>query len=584
MVYKREIAQFSCKYAGKVVHLQTNCHENNMFMKQSSHHFRPTVFLHSAFESLIVAFLSGVLLCLSAHAMAQSEKVSFTREEKNALRRLDVVLKDRQLFVDSTQVAIDSLKEMLSGHRYIFSQQDFDRADAMCRMACNFSFNQSAESFNMLAEVAEHLRDSVRLTHARLLRARNLTIAGFYGVGMDSLAHVQDACSTPRLRQIHQLFVGLSYCELSDFNMEGRTSDINEQYGITWLTGSLDNVADRVMADYARGVIAVRRGQMDEAGRHFASALQYVSKDDCYFVSILNTKLGYVFEQLGDYHKALHYYIIASEVNIRHAFREGEALSLLAKLLFYKFGDVDRSSDLLGIAIDNATEYGSRVRINKIGSLMPLFSRQKMAREHESRVLLQWLSGGILALLVALIVMLSRYLQHNKLLNESRRTLKVTNDKLDEANSVKNAYLGIFLNTQSSISQEMSNFALVANQKLKLKKYDDLQRLINDLEQKFNKRQTLSAFDEAINTIFPTFLGDLNTLLRPEYQLEQKKEKELPPMARIFAMIRLGVTDNKEIAKALNYTYNTVLNYRVRVRNMSYNPETFEEDVARISL
>lgn len=301
-------------------------------------------------------------------------------------------------------------------------------------------------------------------------------------------------------------------------------------------------------------------------------------------MSILNTKLGYVFEQLGDYHKALHYYIIASEVNIRHAFREGEALSLLAKLLFYKFGDVDRSSDLLGIAIDNATEYGSRVRINQIGSFMPLFSRQKMAREHESRVLLQWLSGGILALLVALIVMLSRYLQRNKLLNESRRTLKVTNDKLDEANSVKNAYLGIFLNTQSSISQEMSNFALVANQKLKLKKYDDLQRLINDLEQKFNKRQTLSAFDEAINTIFPTFLRDLNTLLRPEYQLEQKKEKELPPMARIFAMIRLGVTDNKEIAKALNYTYNTVLNYRVRVRNMSYNPETFEEDVARISL
>lgn len=68
----------------------------------------------------------------------------------------------------------------------------------------------------------------------------------------------------------------------------------------------------------------------------------------------------------------------------------------------------------------------------------------------------------------------------------------------------------------------------------------------------------------------------------PEHWMTPKKEGELPPMMRIFAMIRIGITNNNSIATALNYSYNTVHNYRVRVRNMSYNPEDFEDKVAKI--
>ena len=115
-----------------------------------------------------------------------------------------------------------------------------------------------------------------------------------------------------------------------------------------------------------------------------------------------------------------------------------------------------------------------------------------------------------------------------------------------------------------------------------MQQYDALGKLISQLEKKYSGAKVLSTFDNVFLTIYPTFIEEFNALLLPEHKMVPKSEGELPPMMRIFALIRLGITDNNRIAAALNYSYNTVHNYRVRVRNMSHNPQTFEEKVAKI--
>lgn len=64
--------------------------------------------------------------------------------------------------------------------------------------------------------------------------------------------------------------------------------------------------------------------------------------------------------------------------------------------------------------------------------------------------------------------------------------------------------------------------------------------------------------------MFPTFVADFYALLQPEYR-KHDGESLLTPSMRIFALIRLGITNNQQIARVLNYSYNTILNYRVRV-------------------
>ena len=87
--------------------------------------------------------------------------------------------------------------------------------------------------------------------------------------------------------------------------------------------------------------------------------------------------------------------------------------------------------------------------------------------------------------------------------------------------------------------------------------------------------------DELMVSMFPTFITDFNALLQPECR-KQDGGPLLTPSMRIFALIRLGIKDNQQIAKVLNLSYNTVLNYRVRTRGSSINPEQFEQDIMSI--
>lgn len=74
-------------------------------------------------------------------------------------------------------------------------------------------------------------------------------------------------------------------------------------------------------------------------------------------------------------------------------------------------------------------------------------------------------------------------------------------------------------------------------------------------------------FDKTFLSLFPSFVEDLNNLLLPEEAIQPKKEGSLNTELRIFALIRLGITDSDKIAKFLRYSLATIYNYRTKVRN-----------------
>ena len=62
-------------------------------------------------------------------------------------------------------------------------------------------------------------------------------------------------------------------------------------------------------------------------------------------------------------------------------------------------------------------------------------------------------------------------------------------------------------------------------------------------------------------------MEEFNRLLAPEEAIIPKKEGSLTTELRIFALIRLGITDSDRIAKFLRYSLTTIYNYRTKVRN-----------------
>jgi DNA-binding CsgD family transcriptional regulator len=90
-------------------------------------------------------------------------------------------------------------------------------------------------------------------------------------------------------------------------------------------------------------------------------------------------------------------------------------------------------------------------------------------------------------------------------------------------------------------------------------------------------------FDKAFLEIFPHFIDNFNALLTDDKRVYPKSGDLLNTELRIFALIRLGVTDSNRIAHFLGYSLATVYNYRSKMRNRAVgDKDLFEKQVMKI--
>ena len=90
-------------------------------------------------------------------------------------------------------------------------------------------------------------------------------------------------------------------------------------------------------------------------------------------------------------------------------------------------------------------------------------------------------------------------------------------------------------------------------------------------------------FDSVFLKFYPKFVEEFNALLQENERIYPKDGELLTPELRIFALIRLGISDSGKIATFLHYSSQTVYNYRLKVRNKSLlSKDEFLESVQKI--
>ena len=83
--------------------------------------------------------------------------------------------------------------------------------------------------------------------------------------------------------------------------------------------------------------------------------------------------------------------------------------------------------------------------------------------------------------------------------------------------------------------------------------------------------------------IYPNFVHELNMLISEECRFNEDNCKTLNTELRVFALIRLGITDSTKIAEFLRRSVSTIYNYRVKMRNSALcQRDQFEEKVKSI--
>ena len=163
----------------------------------------------------------------------------------------------------------------------------------------------------------------------------------------------------------------------------------------------------------------------------------------------------------------------------------------------------------------------------------------------------------------------------NEKLNDLNTRLSLSNDKLSEAYSaiaeiseLKEVYIGRYMDQCLAYIEKLDEYRKSIGKLLNSGKSDDLKKLVKssaliDEELKLFYDQ----FDKTFLNLFPSFVEDFNDLLMPEESIIPKKAGGLNAELRIFALIRLGISDSDKIAKFLRYSLTTIYNYRTKVRN-----------------
>lgn len=323
------------------------------------------------------------------------------------------------------------------------------------------------------------------------------------------------------------------------------------------------------------------------------------------------------YRHLHNTEKRKEYLILSAISDITSATKENVSMLQLAILLFDE-GKVEQAHRYIKIALEDANFYNARFRNLQISRTLPIIEQayQQTAATYKRTLLLCLACITLLCLFLAFVAVklrsktsrltllqsqLTEQNQHLKHLTEEQKKLVLLQSALNgeiehkikelslltgkykEASRAKEEYIGHFLQMCSIYISKLNDYRKTINRKLIAGQYQELVAFTSSSKHIVaEKNELYKQFDSAFLRLYPTFLKQLNDLLLPEEQFEQKNGEGLSNELRITALLRLGITDTSQIADFLGYTSATVYTYRTKMRNRARNRDEFESDILRI--
>ena len=170
----------------------------------------------------------------------------------------------------------------------------------------------------------------------------------------------------------------------------------------------------------------------------------------------------------------------------------------------------------------------------------------------------------------------------NRELEEINSRLVKLNARIQESDKVKQEYIGLFL---GMVSDNISTFRKYRMRVLKYIRQGNTKAITDEIEQQEpidnDILEFYKMFDQAFISIYPDFVEKFNNLLADGAEIVPKGDDILTPELRIFALIKLGITDSSRIASLLHYSANTIYNYRAKTKNKARGSRDSFEDAVR---
>jgi len=336
------------------------------------------------------------------------------------------------------------------------------------------------------------------------------------------------------------------------------------------------------------------------------SVLLESTKEEDSQYAMITYLFGKIYEAENRLELRKKYYALSATADIINANKDNASLQELA-LVFYEIGDVDMAYKLTQSAIEDALYCNVQFRTLLMSEIYSIINTAYLEREAQRKtelqlylILISLLSGFLIMAVIyvyrqmkkvsrirgELFITSQKLAELNKDITETNSQLQERNAQLSESNHVKEEYIAHFFSLCSSYINKLENYRVILNKKAALKQFDEIYKMLKSTTLVEKELEELyENFDVIFLNLYPTFVKDFNVLLLDEEQIVLKQGELLNTELRIFALIRLGITDSVKIAAFLRYSLSTIYNYRTKARNKAaVSRNDFEEAVMKIGL
>lgn len=540
-----------------------------------------------------------IFLCLCTICMCRLHAADSSRAD-SLLLKLDQAIKERPIYMEQKELKLVELKRQL--HRQIPDEERFAILGTLLDEYRSFNTDSALHMAEEREQIAIRLGNREYIDNARMNKADVLGMTGMYKEVMDLMRNIHiDRLPVdihPYYYHIYRTVYGL----MADYAVTAYEkklyTELTDKYRDSLLLVNKDNLLIHTLIQSDQYNV---RNEYDKAIRLLTDYLA-LQKDYEHDVAICAYTLSESYRLKGDKEKEKEYLIVSAMADMKTAVREYISLRKLAVLL-YQEGDIERAYSYVKICMEDAAACNARLRKLEILEIFPIINDAYQQKTEKQQEQMKWALVSISLLsLFLLLAIFYVYKQMKKVaaarrevidtntllqelngeLHDSNSQLKEMNHTLSEANYIKEEYIGRYMDQCSTYLDKMDLYRRSLNKIAAAGRVEELYKAIKSsqfLEEEL--KDFYANFDMTFLQLFPNFVEEFNALLVEPMQ--PKQGELLNTELRIFALIRLGITDSTKIAQFLRYSVTTIYNYRTRVRNKALGErDEFEAKVMKI--
>ena len=525
----------------------------------------------------------------------------YIKGDNNQLyKQLDAALAQRAHYVELKEKSLNEIKQ---GAKYVTSNEDkLKLYEQLANEYKAYEYDSAMTYVNKGLILAQKSNNIFFNKRFQLSQTRLLITRGFYAEAKEILQKIEPK-EEPRDYQFlyYYTMYGLynnwsTYCENNEFSKNYDLKKVEYLKKAIELSPKKDAFYYYLMGEL---YYFSNHPNNNKTIQYYKKALS-MEKANSRLHAMTAFALSEVYQKANNLELMEHYLLVAAISDITSATKENVALQDIALFIYkHKTRSLNKAQEYINLSLEDAYTYKNRLRRIEISSKLQLITNAYTDDIKTTNRLLNIALLVIILLLLGVGISSLFIRKKNRLLKQKKDEITATSAKMEilneqlhlinaelkNTNQKRERLVKVYIDLSYKNIERNQKLRTLAVRKIKANQSKELLSLLSSSSStERENKEFLTEFDKSFLALYPTFVNELNQQLTESAHIQLKENGEMPPILRVCALLRLGITESSKIAGILSYSPQTVYNYRSLLKNNAIDKKHFEENVLKLCM